>query len=543
MSFEAYQTSSPAKAATPDDRPYDGWEYLLTVIKKSFNESIENHEVLFTTDCGDLFDIFLENLPKETRQHYNCNTCRNFVNRYGGLVTIDKDGCICPVMWSSGNVWPAFFYKSISAMVNVINDSRVNGMFVTSEKRLGMPKTGVWTHMSVDIPKWMIYKNALKTADQEAAEKKEEFKMLMSAVNKYTIDTIETAVNMLRSETLSRSGKFLRNAMWFRDLKSDLKNKQGSRYSNLVWKAAVTAPTGYCHISSSMLGTLLDDIQEGFDFESIKQRFNEKMSPLQYQRPQVAPGAGNVKRAEEIVAKLGLADSLKRRFARFDEIKKIWVPQQKNPSMTAEGVFAGIKTKDTLLKNYCHDNVTYASTMTWEKFQRTVLPTAKKIEMRIGSGREPFTAIVGPENMDATPIILWDTEEQRNPYSWYVYNGGSYASSWNLHDGVFVDVTGIALQPNMWQEGYESQGRSVIFLLKDCKDTRNPKACLFPELLRKELREVRATIEAYSNENYLSGYEEASACGIRLQDGMSWNCTLRVTTDVGVMKYKLDRWD
>jgi hypothetical protein len=74
--------------------------------------------------------------------------------------------------------------------------------------------------------------------------------------------------------------------------------------------------------------------------------------------------------------------------------------------------------------------------------------------------------------------------------------------------------------------------------------TNNHSSGLFPEILRSELREVRATIEAYSKDNPLAGDCEADACGLSLQDGdRNWNCNLRVTTDVGVCTYKLDRWD
>jgi hypothetical protein len=71
------------------DRTNDGYDHLEKMIKESFKDAIANHEVLYTTDCENLYDIFLQNLPEDARQHYTCNACRNFVNRYGGLVTID----------------------------------------------------------------------------------------------------------------------------------------------------------------------------------------------------------------------------------------------------------------------------------------------------------------------------------------------------------------------------------------------------------------------------------------------------------------------
>lgn len=530
--------------ASPDDRPDDGYDHLLQGIRMSFLDSLgkDNSEPLFTTNASNLYDIFLDNLPSEARQHYNCNACRHFVNRYGGLVTIDEEGYIYPVMWNLD--CPDIFLEAVLKVYEAVKHSIVNGVFITSDKRLGIPKTGVWTHMAVDVPKKMIYKGRIDTAQQKMAEKAEDYRMLRDAIFKYSTATVESAVNILRSETLYRSEKTLGIAEWFLKVTKDAANNK-KRFSNIVWRYAATAPTGFCHISSSMIGTLLDDIVEGFSFDTIKRRFDEKMNPLKYQRPQTAPSIGNVKRAEEIVAKLGIANSLKRRFARLDEIETIWKPMETKTVSTGKGgVFAGVKTKESMATINQVSIVTERSTMTWEKFKRTVLPNARKMELIVGHGSNNYSAIITAEDYDAPPIILWDTEEHRNPFNWYLYSGGSSPSKWNLKPG-YVEVTGITLQPNLWQPGYEYQGNGVMFILKDCKDTVNRSSALFPETLRSELREVRSTIEAYSRDNELTGYEEASACGLCLQasNKRDWDCTLRVTTDVGVGIYKLDRWD
>ena len=85
----------------------------------------------------------------------------------------------------------------------------------------------------------------------------------------------------------------------------------------------------------------------------------------------------------------------------------------------------------------------------------------------------------------------------------------------------------------------------MFFILKGAKDTgyRTSGNALFPETLKAELREIRSTIEAYSRKAVLGGYDEASACGIRLQGNSKWNARFRVTTDVGTTVYVLDRWD
>ena len=530
-----------AHAKAIEERPNDCYDDLLASIRLSFNTAISNiREPLFTTDADmrtqtDLYDIFLSNLPEEARQHYNCRTCRNFVNRYGGIVRVAAGGYLHPVMW--GKV-PEFFDNAVAAVRQHVHNSKITGVFITDEKRLGTPKTGMWEHMSVDIPKDKRHRSPIQTAEQKMAEKHEDFKMLMSAIRKYRLETVETAVNLLRSDSLYRGNKVLGIAEWFLKIKQMIPMN-----TNLIWKEVATCPAGFCHVSSSMIGTLLDDIEDGLDFEVVKRKFNEKMDPLHYMRPQVAPGAGNVARAEKIVAELGLENSLKRRFARLDEIETIWKPMDIPATTNSGGVFAGLKTKETAEKKR-DDIIPSAVTMTWEKFRRTVLPTAKKIELMTRACKNGYAALVTAHDFNAPPIILWDNEERRNPFSWYMYSGGSYPDQWNLPSSAHVEVTGITLQPNMWQPGYEHIGEGVIFILKGCKDSMNKSSGLFPEVMRGELREVRATIEAYSKEHKLGGYEEASACGLCVQGGnKDWSCRLRVTTDVGVTVYNLDRWD
>lgn len=525
-------------------REGDGYDQLLTEIRKSFADAISINEPMFTTNSENLYDIFLDCLPEEARQHYTCRACRDFVNRYGGLVTIDDAGYTHPVMWEF--LTPVFFHLSVANVNKAVRASKVTGVFLTNEKRLGMPKTGVWHHMAVHIPKERIHRDKIRTAGQKMAEKKEEADMLFRAVMKYKKETVESAVNLLRSNSLYRSERILGIAEWFLQVINSWRvAHDGVTRINIIWKYVATAPAGFCHISSSMIGTLLDDIEAGMDFETVKRRFDEKMNPTKYQRPKAAPTVQNVARAEEIVAKLGIANSLKRRYARLDELQKLWVPkvdEKKSTGGVFGSVFGKVKTKDTINKR---EPVTAdGGVMTWEKFSRTVLPNAKKIELYIPYHKNSYAALVTAVDPEAPPIIKWDSEENRNPFSWYMYSDGSYPVDWNLPRGGYIEVTAVVLQPNLWQPGHEYQGKGLFFILKGCKDTNNSSSGLFPELLRGELREVRATIEAYSRENPLEGEWEADACGLSLQDGdRNWNCNLRVTTDIGVSMYKLDRWD
>ena len=531
----------------------DGYEKLLASMQKTFLDVTENDEPLFvTSDSFGLYDLFLSNLPEEARQHYNCRTCRHFVEKYGDLVWIDTaTGKMESAIWSANTSdIPTFFEKSVRAMRERVLRSDIIGVFVHESSRLGTARTGSWNHMSLSLPGRYVFPSGIRTTDQVFAEYKENFDLLYAYAKKYgrnSVWAVEKAIFYLDSEKFYRGDKFIPEAKWFLSLLQSFRKTR--MWKNVVWYYTATAPAGYCHISNGVLGTLIDDIAAGLDYDEIKSRYESKMNPLKYQRPQAAPAAGNVQEAEKIVAKLGIADSLERRYARLEEIPTIWKPTVKTNGSRSTGIFGQVKTKSRSRtgNRYPNVNMDDVITMTWEKFRRKVLPDAESIEYFVPDEETSYGAIVTAQNPYAPPIIKWDLPEKRNPASWYLYAGGSDPSYWSLRPREFVPVNAIALQPNLWNDELSDygNGKGVFFILDGAKDLRSDRAgaSLFPEILISSLRSVRSTIEAYSKMSKMQGAELASACGLRLQFGCEWNAPFKVRTGFGTAVYRLDRWD
>ncbi|NJK38363.1 MAG: hypothetical protein HC825_06145 [Oscillatoriales cyanobacterium RM1_1_9] len=292
-----------------------------------------------------------------------------------------------------------------------------------------------------------------------------------------------------------------------------------------------------------MIGTLLEDIQAGLTFNQVKSRFDAKMNPLQYQRPSAPPSDGNIDRAEKIIEQLKTAGSLERRFARLSDIQALWLPPA-SQSHKKSGVFSHLKTPSNPSGSQFE---VPAITITWDKFSRTVLPTAETIEYFVPAVNQSYMALVTAKNPDAPPIVQWDFEDHRNPVTWYFYTNNSDPSRWNLRSRVYHPVTAVVLQPSMWNtnKNFTHHGEKVFFILKNAKDTLYRQGCgFFTEFLKKEYYEIRSTLEAYAKSAVVEGREAAEACGIGFSRGMTWNQILRVTSkDNFQVVYKLDRWD
>jgi hypothetical protein len=514
-----------------DDRYGD----FLSGVQEHFDALVRTSPRLFETDAKGLWDAYLDNAPRGTRQSRTCNCCRQFIERFGGLVTIDETGVARSAVWADA---PPDYADSVRAMKKLVERAAVTGVFRAKDKTWGTPKTGPWTHLALVAPPQVLSTATLTTPFQEMAAKREEFGMLQRSLAEFPIDAVRKAHSILASEALYRSEKCEGVAKWLLALHEALAGKSKRVRDNLVWLAVAKAPVGFCHVRSGMIGTLLEDITAGLPFETVKCRFAEKMNPLQYMRPQAAPSAGNIAQAEKVVSALRSAGALERRFARLSDVQALWLPEPQIVKPAAGGVF-GHLARARAAAPITSDAP--ATTMTWTKFVAKVLPFAEAIEFLVPHDRQQYTAMVTAKNPDAPNLLQWD-----NPVSHYVYSSGSLPSQWNLPAGKYHPVTAVVLRSWMWNPAktFDHHGAGVVFVLDGCRDTAHQRSGgMFPEQMKSEYHAVRKTLEAYFQNAAIEGKHEAEACGIALVKGATWNLTFRVTSRGVRSTYKLDRWD
>lgn len=528
----------------------DTYEALLASVRarcKDLTGKNEGKSSLFSTTTPDLYDAYLEGLAPASRQLSTCSTCRRFVSRYGSLVIVGPDGKTESVLWDPASA-PERYAGGIRALADSVSRAPIEGVFLSEETTWGVPQTGVWTHLAVTPGASLVFKPSLvKTTSQVVAEKKQDFEMLERGLAEFPLDIVRNAHALLTNGSLLQSEKCVGVAKWLLDLHTRRQGAKNQRArDNLTWLAVADAPAGFCHVRSTMIGTLLQDLATGLPFAEIKAKLAARLDPLLYQRAQVAPTAGNLAQAEKIVARLKAEGALLRRFATLADIKTVWRAARPKPAPENKrrGVFAHLGPAE---KPAAKQVEAPAVTMTWDKFARTVLPTAESLEYLVPASNQAYVAMVTAKNLAAPPIVQWDFDDERNPVTWYVYHNGSAPERWNLKAGAYHPVTAVSLGPSMWstKRTFSHQGEAVAFILENARDTEYRKgAGFFPSFLKSEFHEIRATMEAYASNAVVEGKDEAGACGICLSKSGTWNLTFRVTATGGSRSlYKLDRWD
>jgi hypothetical protein len=263
---------------------------------------------VYTTDADPqkLWEAYLDAAPEGHRQCRNCRACRSFIQKYGGLVVINEAMAIIPFLWPVGT--SAHLYDDACvAMRAIVNKANITGVFLSSEKFFGTTPAGEWTHLWVKNPN--VWSNPIKTAEQAMAEKLEEYKMADEAIRAYGLYTVRRAIKCL--ELSADNKKHVEQLKWFEGMHT--------RGPNDRWIAIANAPAGYAHIKSGMVGSLLDDLEKGVSPDRAMDRWNDKMHPLQYMRPQAPAKQGTVEQANKMVEKLGIEGALKRKLGETTE--------------------------------------------------------------------------------------------------------------------------------------------------------------------------------------------------------------------------------
>ena len=267
MTTVMHTTAAPAPTHDNSD---DGYPQLLLGLREAFSETVASRPPLFGVNTEGLFDVFLSHLPEAARQHYSCRTCRKFVERFGGIVTVDDQGVTRSVFWNLPNISvSAFFIGPLFQMARFVETREIEGVFLSQDPEWGQTTSGKneagedYHHFAVTPPPSLLFRHPIDSADQAAANVREELGMLERGLAEFSRETVRTTETYLSSGDLYRSEKCIEIARWLVKQHEIWGLKNARLRKNLLWVSAATAPAGWCHVKQSMIGSLLEDVKAG----------------------------------------------------------------------------------------------------------------------------------------------------------------------------------------------------------------------------------------------------------------------------------------
>lgn len=129
-----------AKATIQRSNSGDEYDDVLTGMVERFREL--GNVPLFTTNTEGLWELYLDGFHANERQFHNCNECRHFIRKFGGLVTIGDRGAVIPAVFTETPDIKTTYGPSITAMFQAVSRAKVTGVFLCSDVTWGTPRTG-----------------------------------------------------------------------------------------------------------------------------------------------------------------------------------------------------------------------------------------------------------------------------------------------------------------------------------------------------------------------------------------------------------------
>lgn len=504
-------------ANLPYDQSYIDW------LQKMRQRVAEIKVPLYETDAdrGVLWNTYLAYLAPEIRQEHTCFCCQHFFKLYAHLVYFE-DGVMKSVFWKAAEC-AAENKSAVEALELAVQSKRATNRFWIDGVCAGEYVKGGFDHIAAKLPDTATVTSGM-TAYARIGKNKEDLKNMRVSLNTLNRKTVQTALTLLKSGKLARSEVAISQAEFLLSLYS---------MDKMQFLLAVSeAPDGFLHPRSSMISTLLEDIEKGKNTEQISASWALKMDPLAYQRPQAAPSGGQIERAEKLFAEMGLATALQRRWAGPEDLDPhaFWMPPAAKEQAT-KGLFGHLKTKQSgeLLVSQQPVEITFT------KFLKSVLPTAEAVQLISGS----VYGCSAASDLNSKPLLQWDDGgANRKTYSLWAQ------TAYTLELADFGVKSGVEIRGAVyggWMDGPESKSHHGQrgWWYADAEKYPLFYSALFPEFLRSELREVRSVIEAYNKQARKSnGMPSSLVVCVGIVGSI-----VHVKSGDTVLAYRIDRWD
>ena len=297
---------------------------------KQLDNMCKDKQPLFVVDVsGDvLWQTYLDAFPSHERQVHNCNACRQFIKKAGGLVKPDENYNLIS-MWNI--TAPGYLQAVVDKLNALVTGARIRDTFLLSRselavghasdlQRLENGTTIKWHHLYYKFP--TAYASDDVNGNQSDARNKTAG--LKRDLEEISIDSVNTVLELINQGALYRGTEFKPLLTKFLALQeanrqNHLRNPNFTKeqYETFCWVMSAKLKP----IRNTAIGTLLTDISEGRDLDKAVTSYESKVAPENYRRPTAIVTENMKARARADFLAMGFSQSsLERRQATIDDV-------------------------------------------------------------------------------------------------------------------------------------------------------------------------------------------------------------------------------
>ena len=391
----------------------------------------DNQGVLYTLDIpyDTLWNLYLESFPNEIKGIYrekawhNCSACKKWMKKMGNVVSIDEDVNNTYKITSIFDFQTIPEYQMVVDKLNeyIVNHVVVKGVFLNTTNEVGIDENyeesdngEIITHNHLYTKLPSEYVKSGRDKNKQLAEYQSNYNVLKSSLEKITLQSINTVLDLIRENNLYRGEQWKTTLITFSELKKSYQHISDNTQKELfLWKNIINPMVS--KLKNTSIGTLLLDLSKGDDLESALKKYETITAPTNYQRPKPIYTEKMVHDAEEKITQLGYLDSLPRRYANINDLNlydTLYLDRSINEPLrdVNNGVF------DELLKGAVHKPKKFnnVETVTLTEFTDEILPLISSLSVYFDTNLlNNLVSLTTSKNKNTKSMFKWN-----NNYCW-----------------------------------------------------------------------------------------------------------------------------
>ncbi len=414
---------------------------------------------LFRADVSgqQLWDLYLSSFENEKMfrdpesSEHNCNCCKNFIRRYGNIVTINDAGTTESMFTGIGDVGE--YTPSAVAVDALVRSKKIQSVFFETYKelnenlnyestnkrqetfKLGIAKNlkrynaeeakkfGVvesdkvyeFHHFCIDLPKQFV-NNTGKSIGAVTGPYQDKYSVFKRAMEEIPMDTL------LLVKDLINQGSLLDGTAHLSAVEAIINQKKlydAMKFDKAIacWLLTYDMHEGAAKFKNHLIGVLCSDLAEGMELNEACKVWNIRVDPVNYNKATAPVTEAMKKAAKKEFHELGYVESdLLRRAATMEDIKadEILHLNAGDGTIAEASIFDSVATPSTRHKKSQFKDVEEVGI---EKFMKDILPTCTSIEAFFENRMQGNLVTMTTSKGDTKPMFKWS-----NPYSW-TFNG------------------------------------------------------------------------------------------------------------------------
>lgn len=391
------------------------------LVVKEFKSMSQSNEVfMLNVDPEAMWDRYISGFEEEYMQEHNCNACKSFIRKYGGVCIIEGNSIVS--LWEGLNGSDSGpFEKSFNMLSDYCKDRDIISVFYSRDPLCGTPKTlsekgERWEHFYINNKSSRSGRN-WHADKMKSTESKNMMGDFFDSIN---IEAIDRSIELMKSRKLSRSEQFLPK---LENLKVVFEKFTGSNNKDVfLWANA--GDLSVSRMKTGSLGALLKSLSEsgGSDEAACIRSFNSMTSAENYQRSTRTASVSQLDKFKASLEKKGLLKKVtSRRHAHDSEIDVNDLLYSFTPDQFVESADPFEMTKKELDLDI-NKITNSAQEITMDELIKEVVPEASEIKVLIENRlRNNFASLIAPPEGDDTESM--GLMSYPNDYS-LSYSGG-----------------------------------------------------------------------------------------------------------------------